>query len=98
MRKQIGSFELNGEIVGDLRITTRDKLMLERTAKVRKWDLEEQIFSTTAFMVWAAATRMQVTDLGFDAFCEAVTDVQIDSPEDSEGEVTEEGLTQPSEV
>lgn len=81
MKKQVGSFEIDGEVIEGLRITTGDKIKLERTARVRKWDLEENIFSTTAFMVWAAASRLEKTSLGFDAFCEAVTDAQIEDPD-----------------
>lgn len=101
MKKQIGSFELNGEVTTDLRITTADKIRLERTARNRKWDLEENIFSTTAFMVWAAADRLGKTDLGFDDFCEAVTDAQIDDPDadkDDDEDVTGLGLARPSAV
>lgn len=102
MKKQIGSFEINGEVFTDLRITTGDKIKLERTARVRKWDLEENIFSTTAFMVWAAATRLGKTSLGFDAFCEEITDAQIEDPdkdktEDEDEDVQGLGLTQNSE-
>ena len=86
MKKQIGSFELDGEVFTDLRITTGDKIKLERTARVRKWDLEENVFSVTAFMVWAAATRLGKTSLGFDAFCEAVTDTQVSGDDEDDDE------------
>lgn len=102
MKKQIGSFELDGVVVDDLRITTGDKIKLERTARVRKWDLEENIFSSTAFMVWAAATRLGKTTLGFDNFCEAITDAQIEDPDkdkkdDEDEDVSGLDLTRNSE-
>jgi len=103
VKKQIGSFELDGVVVTDLRITTGDKIKLERTARVRKWDMDENMFSVTAFMVWAAATRLEKTTLGFDAFCEAITDAQIEDPDadkedDEDEDVSGLGLIQTSAV
>ena len=88
----MGSFELDGEVTENLRITTGDKIKLERTARTRKWDMDENMFSVTAFMVWAAATRLGKTTLGFDNFCEAITDAQLEEP-DAEGDEEDEDVS-----
>lgn len=101
MKKQIGSFELeNGTVVENIRIGLKDKLQLERTARVRSWEPEKDVFTTTAFLVWHAAKRLGHTELSYDDFVKDVEDAQLSFDEDPATEVDpladEMGLVLPS--
>lgn len=101
MKKQIGSFELeNGTVVENIRIGMKDKIQLERTARVRSWEPEKDVFTTTAFLVWHASKRLGHTALSYDDFMKEVEDAQLTFDDDEQAEVDpladEMGLALPS--
>lgn len=94
MAKTYGAFELaDGTEHKDIRITLQDKLQHERTARLKKWDIEKEAFRTTAFWVWHAAKREALHDLSWEEFEKTAVDASIYNL-DEDGNEVEEDLTQ----
>jgi hypothetical protein len=52
----------SGEVIEDLRVTIQDRLKMERTGRVQKWDVgnPDSTHMTTqqVYLAWAASTRL----------------------------------------
>lgn len=89
MRRTMITVELaDGKILGPERVIFADKMRLERSAKANKWDIGRDEFRTQSFLAWAALNRAKDTDLGYEAFLEALTDVvfEANAQDDEDGE------------
>ncbi len=63
MKLTLVSVELaSTEVLEDLRVTMPDRLKLERTGRVQKWDVSKvdstHMTTQQVFLAWAAATRL----------------------------------------
>lgn len=97
MAGTFASFELlDGTKGDDIRVTLKDKLQYERTAKVKKWNPEKDFFSFGAFLAWHASKRDGLHDLTFEDFTDKALDATVkgDDSDDvpDEREDTESGL------
>lgn len=50
------------------RILLADRMALERTAKIRKWDMEADAITVNTFSAWAAMKRMGLYTDTYEAF------------------------------
>lgn len=90
MNKTTGQFETaDGNVHDGIRIMLQDKLQLERTARVKKWDVQESPFTTTAFLVWHAARREKLTELSFEEFSEQIVDATMDTEGDDDSDLAQ---------
>lgn len=78
MKPQYADIEYRtGTVVEGLRIGLDAKLQYERTARAKRWNQEEQPFTTTAYLAWAAARTAghPGTPDSWEQFLAEVTDV-----------------------
>lgn len=80
--KQFVTVELaDGSVIGPVRIIHADKILLEKTARNRGWDVEKQFATTNAFMGWAAAKRAGEYPGSFEEFLDVLIAVEVDRGE-----------------
>lgn len=52
----------SGEVIEDLRVTMQDRLKLEKTGRVQKWEVGKvdstHMTTQQTFLAWASATRL----------------------------------------
>lgn len=89
INKSYAYYELDGKVYGPHRIGLKTKLQYEKTAKVRKWNSDDDAVTTLAFWTWHAS--QQEHGLTFDDFLARVEDVNVETPEPA-GEDGELGL------
>ncbi|MGQ4553262.1 hypothetical protein ACUIAJ_03905 [Dermabacteraceae bacterium CCM 9519] len=59
----------DGTILGPVRTIHADNIALSRTARARKWNMDDHPV-TVAFVAWHALKREGITELGYDEFME----------------------------
>lgn len=92
MNKTFASIELqDGTAVSDVRVTLQDKLQFERTARVKKWDAQENFFTFAAFVAWHATKREGHHDLSWEDFEKNALDATVRTEGEDGGEA-EDGI------
>ena len=87
MQKTFASFELqDGTAAEDVRVTLADKLQFERTARVKKWDAQENFFTFAAFVAWHATKREGLHTLTWEQFEVEALDATVKTEGDEDGE------------
>lgn len=87
MQKTFASVELeDGTEFTDVRVTLQDKLQFERTAKVKKWDAQENFFTFAAFVAWHATKRAGLHSLPWEEFEKSAVDASVRTEGEDEGD------------
>lgn len=87
MQKTFAQVELSdGQEFNDVRVTMQDKLQFERTARLKKWDAQENYFTFAAFVAWHATKRENLHSLTWDEFEASAVDATIRTEGEDEGD------------
>lgn len=64
---------IDGTVLEDLRVTIADQARYQRTARVNKW--KDDPVRQNTFLAWASAERQKLTTMTWEAWAEAVEDL-----------------------
>lgn len=93
IKKQFGTYELDGVVHGPFRIGLKTKLQFEKTAKARKWEAESDPITTITFWTWHASKLAGAHELTWEDFIAQVEDIHVGDEDGSD--VDEENPTEP---
>jgi hypothetical protein len=83
-----------GEVIEDMRVTMQDRLKLEKTGRVQKWEVGQadstHLTTQQAFLAWAAATRLGHYEGTFEQFRDSdLSDLEFKAAEAVIGDPTQ---------
>ncbi|WP_165217241.1 hypothetical protein [Schaalia sp. ZJ1691] len=89
MKQNLTTVEtIDGKTYGPVRILFADKIRLEDTMRHNGWTLADNDARCTAFLSWAALTRLGLTDLKFDDWQATLADIDFQAGVEAESDPT----------